>query len=179
MRGLFALAIGLAVLAAPRTAQARDPVTHMAFLLGGRLNTGALGDHYALGYALGGEAGYQLGLIGIDWSLLFNSFESARPENVAAELRMIEMGLALRGRVALSRGDVSTFALIRAGANIVRTSVPVPPDDKRDYIGPAGGIGLEFFIFDTYSITLDGRYGLFPAGPSGVTVLLSIGVGGR
>jgi len=172
-----ALAV-LLLLAGARPAAARGPRAHMAVVGGGRSNTGALGDSYRLGYVYGAEAGYQPGVLGVAWSLLFGAFDSTSTSNPDSRIDLVEMELALRARVGLGAGEINSYTLVWAGLEIVRASTPIPPDADRQYLGPSVGTGLQFVIADEFLITLGARYSLIFGGPTGVTVMMSLGVGG-
>ncbi len=152
-----------------------EPTTRIAFLGGLGVNTGALGDLYHFGHVQGGEAGYQRGVIGMDWSMLFGTFYSSSDKVVEKELLLQQMALAVKLRLPIRIGSLSMSAFARGGVNMVRTSTPIPPDGKRSYYGPTAGGGLEVILFDLVTLELDGRYGLFGDGPTGYATLLSVG----
>ena len=179
MRGLLAALLLLAVGAGP--ARADVPATRIAFLVGGRLNFGDLGEHYRYGYMFGGEAGYHWGALGFNWSLLGGVLDSARSDNPDTELGLLELGLSLRARVFVGGGTVRTFLVGQAGGEFMRTSIPVGDDGSRQHLGPFVGGGLESIfecpLAEACMVMLGSHYALIPFEPSGVTLFLSFGVG--
>lgn len=179
MRGrLAAAAAGLAAIIALGLgeAAARDPKARIAFVGGGRRNLGELGERYELGYVLGGEAGWQPGLFGIGWTLLFGNVESTSPENVEGELLLVEMDFSARARVPLGTPVIAFTP--SAGLSLLRTSVPTEPGPSRHHVGPSAGVGFEFLVGGTFLVNLGVRASILVPGPRGVTVLLSLGYAG-
>src|SRR5688572_18009283 len=173
MRAGLAIALLLAVAEAAR---ADVPAARLVGIVGGRRNLGDLGDRYSIGYVYGLEAGYHWGIVGVAWSTLGGTFPSSRPDNPESQLLTLEMELAGRTRFHLGGEQLKTFGVLQLGAQIVRTSIPV--ESSRHHVGPSAGGGFEFIVGDELIIMLGGRYGLAPMEPSGVTVFLSIGIGG-
>jgi hypothetical protein len=147
--------------------------------VGGRRNLGALGDRYQLGYVYGAEAGYHWGALGVFWSALGGNFDSSRPDNPEAQLRLVEVQLGLRGRFYLGGEQLKSFLVVQGGGQILRTSIPVEPDASRNHLGPAVGGGVEFILSEELLVMLGSQYALVPMEPSAVTVFVSIGMGGQ
>ncbi len=161
-------AVLIAALLVGAAARADKLVTRFGFLGGFRANLGALGDRYAYGYLLGIEAGVQPGVLGLAWSLTRTQFFSSDPMNVDPRLNLWEMDFRLRARVGF-RTAVPTFVYGQAGLELVRASIPIEPDDTRNYFGPSAGGGLEL-LAGQFLISLAGDYGLLVNGPSGAKV---------
>jgi hypothetical protein len=174
MRALAVAVLVTLAMAAP--ARADIPASRLVAIVGGRRNLGDLGDRYSIGYVYGLEAGYHWGIIGVAWSALGGTFPSSRPDNPENQLLTLEMELGARARFHLGGDQLKTFAITQVGAQIVRTSLPV--EETRHHVGPSVGGGFEFILGDELIIMLGARYGLVPLEPSGVTVFLSIGIGG-
>ena len=139
-----------------------------------RQNIGELGESYAFGWLWGFEAGYQptrqgqLLSFGLDWSVLFGRAYATRTTIADDPLLMVEMSFGTRVRTALGE-EAPRFLVASGGATVLRTSVPVPPDDKRMYVGGYAGAGLEQYV-GSWLLGLDARFGLFGSGPSALTL---------
>ena len=124
--------------------------------------------------------GFEAGLnppripIGVSWSLLFCTVYAGDESLVAETITTVEMNLGLRGRVRVA--DTLRAAAITGGGTLMRSSVPLPPDDDRMHIGPYAGGALEFVV-GKYLISVEGRYGLLVGGPPSATLLVSASVG--
>ena len=146
-----------------------------------RQNLGELGDSYGFGWLWGIEAGYQptrLGQafsFGLEWSALFGRFYASQASLADDPLMVVEMNLGLRVRTAVGE-DAPRFLVGSAGATLLRTSVPVPPDQERLYIGGYAGFGLEQYIGNAL-VGLDARLGLLGDGPMGLTLVASFSLG--
>jgi len=178
----IALALGLVLVAG--TARADDlPVGRFGAIGGVRQNTGTLGDLFGLGWLLGIEAGYQPSSltesfsIGATWEVMWGRFGADDPELVEDELSVLEMNFGLRLRRAL--GTQPRFLVAGGGVTLLRTSVPVPPDMDRLYIGPYASFGLDQYVGGTYLLTLEARYGLIATGPTSMTLVASFSFGSR
>lgn len=178
-----AVLLGLLALGRPADTLAQGPDTRMAFVIGGRANTGELGRRYYAGFTFGAEAGYVPHLPGTRWSFgvvarllgTYTFVEGTQSDlNVESAYWASELGLGLRARVRLGSG--ATYAFVDATADLLRAGIPLPPDDSREYFGPSAGGGLEI-VAGSVSLTLGARYGLITGGPSGLTLLISFGVG--
>ncbi len=146
-----------------------------------RQNIGELGESYGFGWLWGFEAGYQptrqgqLFSFGLDWSVLFGRAYASRSTIADDPLLIVEMSFGTRVRTALGE-EAPRFLVGSAGATVLRTSVPVPPDQERLYVGGYAGLGLEQYV-GNWLLGLDARFGLFGSGPSGLTLLFSVSSG--
>lgn len=179
-RGIAGLALvaALVVASGGLVARAEAPNTRLAMIGGFGMNLGDLGDRYTLGGSLGIEAGYQLngGAIGLAWRLSFARYWSSdEAQNVEDLLGVTQMGLGIRPRFALP-AKRPMFVVTELSMELIRMSVPVPPDEAQNYYGPAFGVGLELpagsVIFSVLA-----RYGVFGDGPSALTMVVAIGFG--
>jgi hypothetical protein len=172
-----------AALAAP--AGADDlPVGKFGAIGGVRQNTGSLGDAFGFGWLLGVEAGYQPSPItqslslGVSWEVMWGRFGADDPDLVEEELSVLEMNFGARVRRMLGSNQ-PRFLVVVGGVTLLRTSVPVPPDMDRLYLGPYAGIGLDQYLGGTYLLSLEARYGLITGGPSSMTLVASFSFGSR
>jgi hypothetical protein len=171
--------------ARPAHADDTGHTARIAAVLGARAHVGALGDLYPWGWVAGAEAGYQLelepipGVLGVSWLLLYGQFD-ADPEApvVTSTLQLVDIAFDVTGRVPL-RAEVPAFLVVRAGLELLRADVPIPPDSQRQYVGwPSVGLGLEVRLGDSFLLSVGSRYGAFFDGPAGLTFLLSLGLVG-
>ena len=183
LRGVLGVLGVLAANLSPGVARADEgdiPAGKFGLYSGVRQNLGDLGDRYGWGYVLGIEAHYhptrpgQSLSLGIAWSTSFGRFGAEMDDTVESPLRLVEMNLGLRLRRSLSENTVR-FAVLSAGGTVLRTSVPVPPDEERLYYGPYAGIGYEQYVLGRNLFTVDARYGLMTNGPASVTVVAGLG----
>ena len=151
-----------------------------------RQNLGELGETYGNGWLMGIDAMYQPSRpgqgfsLGLAWSAAVIGRFGADDINVAdSPLKIVEMTAGLRLRRAVS-DTTPGFVFATGGGAVLRTSVPVPPDDKRVYYGGYGGLGYEHYVrfFGRSLVSLEARYSLLGRGPQSVTVLFGIGWGG-
>jgi hypothetical protein len=149
-------------------------------LIGGlRTGTGALDDAFGLGGLYGVEAaweplpdGQKLGYA-VVWGLLRGDFGSD-PAAITGELDILEMSLGARLRFAPNVPTQSVF--LGGGAAVLRANTPLPPDQRRDYVGGYLGGGVELKLWKLMT-TLEGRYGLLGPGPGSFSVQVGVGFG--
>ena len=182
---LLALAL---VLAAPRGARGdEDDLPSGKFGAFGaiRQNLGELGKSYGNGWMMGIDAMYQPTRpgqsfsFGLAWSVAFIGRFGADDIEVAdSPLKIVEMTAGLRLRRALSEVE-PRYVFATGGGAVLRTNVPVPPDDKRVYYGGYGGLGYEQYVrfLGRSLLSFEARYSLLGKGPQSVTVLFGIGWG--
>ena len=177
-----AAGIALALLLLAGNARADDlPVGRFGAIGGVRQNTGSLGDLFGLGWMLGVEAGYQPSSltesfsIGASWEVMWGRFGADDPELVEDELSVLEMNFGLRLRRSL--GNQPRFLVVGSGVTLLRTSIPIPPDMDRLYIGPYAAVGLDQYLGGSYLLTFEARYGLIATGPSSMTLVASFSFG--
>jgi len=146
-----------------------------------RQNVGGLGEQYAFGWLWGFAAGYQptrrgqAFSFGLDWSALFGRFYASQPTIADDPLLAVEMSIGARVRTALGE-EAPRFLVGTAGATLLRTSVPVPPDQDRLYLGGYAGFGVEQYVGNLL-FGLEARFGLLGDGPTGLTLVAGISFG--
>ncbi len=146
-----------------------------------RQNIGELGEQYGWGWLWGFEAGYQPTRrgqalsFGFDWSALFGRSYASQSTLTEDPLLAVEMSLGARLRMALGE-EAPRFLVGTAGATILRTSVPVPPDHERLYLGGYVGFGVEQYVGNLL-FGLEARFGLLGDGPTGLSLVAGISFG--
>lgn len=147
-----------------------------------RQNTGALGGDYGFGFLFGVQAGYHPSFfgsrysVGAVWGILWGRFNSDNPELVEEVLSPLEMNFGLRFRMAFDPGE-PRFLTAGGGGTLMRTNVPIPPDDERLYFGPYASIGVDQYFSRKYLVSLEARYGMIGLGPNSLTLVLSVHFG--
>jgi hypothetical protein len=171
--------LGAVLLCLVGEAEARDPKTRLIARSGWRQNTGELGRRYGFGWLVGFDASYMLlGPIGITSSFGYTRFDSSDPSTPEGQLSLVELGLGLRGHLKLGSGDLQPYFYGEGGADMVRSSIPLDPGDRRSHVVPVVGGGIEVWISD-FLLSVGARAGVAPRGPSGLTLQVGIGFGGR
>jgi hypothetical protein len=178
----FLVVLGLLALAAP--AQAEElPAGKLGLTFGARQPMGALGGQFSVGMVGGIEAGWQptstdrrLSL-GVDWSLSWGYHWADDASDNAAKLSSREMSLGVKARFLAGQAASPLFLSTGLGAVLLRTSVPVPPDDERSYLGMYWSAGPELYVLGRYLIHFDVRYGPFVNGPGSLTLSLGLAFG--
>lgn len=146
-----------------------------------RQNIGELGEQYGWGWLWGFEAGYQPTRrgqalsFGFDWSALFGRSYASQSTLTEDPLLAVEMSLGARLRMALGE-EAPRFLVGTAGATILRTSVPIPPDHERLYLGGYVGFGVEQYV-GSLLFGLEARFGLLGDGPTGLSLVAGISFG--
>ena len=151
-------------------------------MAGAKRNVSVLGDQFGTGLVLGVDAGYQLAYFASRLSLelgsaaLFGWTGANNPAEFAGQLKSVELSASVR--LHLHTGDLTPRSFyIGGGGAILRTNIPVPPNDQRQHFGPFGVIGVRQFL-GGYAVSLDARYGiLFSDQPTGLTLVLGISLG--
>jgi len=182
----LALPLALAVVIAAPAARADEddlPSGKIGLFGAIRQNLGELGKSYGNGWMMGIDALYQPMRPGQTWSFglawsaaVIGRFGADDIEVADSPLKIVEMTAGLRMRRALS-DTVPHYLFVTGGGAVLRTSVPVPPDDKRLYYGGYGGFGYERFVLSSSLLSFEARYSLLGQGPRSVTVLLGMGWG--
>jgi hypothetical protein len=182
-----AAGIAAAAVAAARPAAADTLPNGMIGLVGGaRSGVAAVGPQFRVGAVWGIEAGWQpssLNRLGyaVRWRTLFSGYWSDAPDNPATNLRVVEMDLApylrfeVRGQE--SRGNAPHFVNVGFGVSLLRSNVPLAPDDRRSYWGPYAAFGLEQFVGTSMSVTFEARVGELFTGPTTASALFGIKFG--
>lgn len=146
-----------------------------------RQNIGELGEQYGWGWLWGFEAGYQPTRrgqalsFGLDWSALFGRSYASQSTLTEDPLLAVEMSLGARLRMALGE-EAPRFLVGTAGVTILRTSVPIPPDHERLYLGGYAGFGVEQYV-GSLLFGLEARFGLLGDGPTGLSLVAGISFG--
>jgi hypothetical protein len=176
------IGVGVVLVAAPARVHADPSLARIAAVGGTRMNTGALGDRYFIGYLYGVEAAWQpleIGPVrmGASWWLTHDTYYSSDDTNVDGTLDLWHRGLGARAAIKLPL-TIPLDVSVQLGGELARTTAPVPPDQSQRYFGPTGALGLELGD-GTRFVALSVAYGLWVGGPSGVSVMVSVGVGAR
>lgn len=174
---------GVAALPAPAHAQREDealPAGRIGVNLGVRQGLGRLGNEFGVGMLGGIEAGYHPTRLdqrlspGVFWAVRRSWFGDDEA-SIAGSLDLIELDFGARLRMAQELG-APRFLVLGAGASVLRTNVPLPPDDRRNYVGPYVSLGFEFFA-GRVLFGVDARYGLIALGPGSLSWTLSASLG--
>lgn len=159
------------------------PAGKFDILAGLRQNVGGLGAQWGFGWVLGLGAGYQVvrspggtTSVGLAWSALWSHSGAESATTVEDPLKVFEMSFGVRVKRQL--GELTPrYLFLSGGATLLRASVPIPPDGDRLYLGGYGGVGLEQYVLGRAFVGLEARYGLIGAGPSSLTLMLSVSPG--
>jgi hypothetical protein len=184
MRCLAVVLASLASLASVRSASAEElPAGQLGLTFGARQPLGSLGGQFSVGLVGGIQAGWQptstdrrLSL-GVDWSLSWGYHWADDASDNAAKLSSREMSLGVKARILAGQAAAPLFLSTGVGAVLLRTSVPVPPDDERSYLGMYWSAGPELYVLGRYLIHFDVRYGPFLDGPGSLTLSLGLAFG--
>ena len=171
-----ALAIALLAALGGRAAADGVPVGRYGFSLGARQNVGSLGGAFGRGLTFGVEAGYLPGQLGATWAVRWGYFKSSDASRADSTLWLLEMDLGLRFREPLGE-NAPRFLIATGGLTLMRSNIPIPPDESRLYYGPYVGFGLEQLLFSSQMFAFEARYGLVAGGPAGLTLLLTYSFG--
>ncbi len=181
-RGFCALVVAVLCAAAAPAGADELPAGRFGVIAGARTGTGALGDRFGFGPVWGMEAGYNPAdternwSFGVAWSVLWGWFRADRPSVNDGSLWLLEMNFG--GRVRRRLGATSQAYLVgNVGVTVLRTNTPIPPDDKRSYLGPYAGIGVEGYASAKYLVSFEARYGVFAGGPGSLSFLLGFSFG--
>lgn len=150
--------------------------------VGVRQGTGELAQDYGLGYVFSIDAGYQPTnvtsplLFGVHWTASWSYFGTGDRSSIAGNLSTFELSGGVRIRRLVNEKSLA-FVFAGGGATLLRTNVPVPPENKRDYIGAYAAGGFELFALGRNVVSLEGRYGLIGAGPGAISLTIGIAMG--
>ncbi|WP_428264230.1 hypothetical protein [Haliangium sp.] len=178
------LALGLVGTAGAARAQAADdelPAGRIGAGIGLRAGLGRLGSDFGLGLVGSIEAGYhptsrgQRVSLGVSWAVRRGWFGYDDEASVAGSLHLTEFDFGGRMRIAITPSG-RRFLTLGAGASLLRTNVPVPPDDERTYWGGYGTVGVEFFVLG-YLMNSEIRYGPIGAGPASISFMAGVSLG--
>lgn len=181
MRAPAAVTVAALALAAATPARAEDlPPSRLSLLGGLRHGTSQVANDIGYGWTMGLEAAWQPMAVGqrlgwgLSWSLLWSWFGAQPAARISGTLDLIELDVAMRVRFAPTPtpGRVLTLG---AGGMLLRSNERLPPDDKRDYLGPYVELGYEHLAFGSFTATIHVRLGPL-TGPTIGSALLGIGV---
>ena len=184
-----AVACGLlatvALLSGSSDVRADDPLADgkLGVALGVTSAVGASSGDFGFGLVAATEAAYQPINLDSDWgwavhwSAAYCWCSAASSASVTGDLRWFSMTLGGRIRRAMSRTR-PRYSFLGIGAELLRSNVPVPPDDRRSYVGPYVSGGVEQYQSGGRSLVgFEVRYGMVATGPSNLSILLTFGFG--
>ncbi len=181
MRWIPAAAIAAAVtiaLGAPSEAAADALPSGSIGVVGGvRQGAGAASSTFGLGALLGIEAGWQpmstsqrVGWA-VRWRVLFSGYGSGQANNLAENLRVVEVEGGAGVRIA-PRPGLLRYLDLGAGVSLLRSNIPLlPPSTRRAYLGPYVSLGLEQYI-GAQALTFELRLGLIGTGPTTLSAIV-------
>jgi hypothetical protein len=164
------------------------PAGKIGATAGLRQGVGSLGNAFALGPLIGFEAGYHPRLLwfqnwsfGVNWSILWGTFDPDDASQVAGDLnvREMSMGIRIRRLLAGEEEEVPRFVVLSTGVSLLRSNVPLPPDADRDYIGPYLGFGVEQYLARRYLLSFEARYGIIGSGPGSFSFMVGFAFGSK
>jgi hypothetical protein len=171
----------LALVAAAREAPADNlPSGSLGAVLGAQ--SGASGSYTSLGIgvAYGLTAAWQpmseeqrVGW-GIRWSALFGYFPDSRSAPVNGVLRLVELDLVAKLRVAPTLKP-GRYLTVGVGGSLLRANEPIRDEGTRTFAGPIATIGYEHNAFGAVLLGVDVRYGIIETGPTSIGLLVSVG----
>jgi hypothetical protein len=157
------------------------PSGNFGLSVGVRQGMGRLSDDFGPGLVTAMEAGYHPTRpdsslsFGLEWSVAWSYFGSDQA-SIAGSLRMLEINFGVRLR-RLIHDPLPRFLVVSSGVTVLRTNVPIPPDDERLYLGPYVSAGVEQYLFEKLLLSFDVRYGLLAGGPGSISLALGVGFG--
>jgi hypothetical protein len=110
---------------------------------------------------------------GVRWSALFGYFPSAAAAPVSGVIRLVEMDLVVRLRIAPTPRP-GRYLTIGAGGSLLRTNEPLENGD-RIFGGPIATFGYEHNLLGVMLLGVDVRYGIIETGPASIGLLVSLG----
>jgi hypothetical protein len=116
---------------------------------------------------------------GVRWTTLFGYFPAADAAPVNGVLRLVQMDLVARLRVAPTLKP-GRYLTVGVGASLERSSEPVCRGGSercatRSFAGPVATLGYEHNAWGAVLIGLDLRYGPIEAVPASIGLLVSVG----
>ena len=156
MRRACALGLVFIALAGPaRPARAETiPSGKLSMVVGVRNGLGELSDAYGLGQIFGIEAAWQpmretqrVGFA-LDWGVTWVNFNplfgygDPDPASITGRLDLLELSAGARLRIAPT-GTFGRYLTVGGGASVLRSNVPLPPQDDRSYIAPFASAGVD------------------------------------
>ena len=179
-RAVATIAVVLAAAAPP--ARADDlPPARLAVVGVVRHGTGAVSDDIAYGAGVGIEAAWQPMSVGqrlgwsLSWTLVWTWFGQEPAARINGTLDLLELDLALRARFAPTPAP-GRYLTLGAGGMLLRANERLPPDDKRNYLGPFAELGYEHLAFGQLTATIHVRLGPIATGPTILSGMIGIGI---
>lgn len=111
---------------------------------------------------------------GLRWSTLFGYFPSSSSAPVSGVLRLVEMDLIARLRIAPTFTP-GRYLTVGVGASLFRANEPIYRENERSFLGPVATIGYEHYAWGAVLLGVDVRYGLIETGPTSIGLLVSFG----
>jgi hypothetical protein len=174
----------VAVAVACATSAAAEPLPSGAIgAAGGAISgTGADAKRVGFGYTFGGQASWQpmkteqkIGY-SLRWSLMFASLQQGSAAQIIDRLRTVQMdatlGIRFRPWVSPSR-----YLTVRVGGELFRSNQPVPPENRRAFVGAIGSVGYDQY-FGRVLLSVDARFGPFGPGPNEAALIFGLSVAG-
>ena len=144
---------------------------------------GGLLNQYGIALVAAAEAGYLLSdpeqdvTAGLAWSVVWGWFGPDDQASLTGALHTLEFNFGARLRRRWEAMPLPAFLYIGSGITLLRSNVPLPPEQKRVYVGPYAAAGLEGYWTRTMNLSLEVRYGLVVGGPGSLSLVLGIGFG--
>ena len=179
----MALATAVSVVAADAAAQEDEglPAGNFGLSVGVRQGMGRLSDDFGPGVVMAMEAGYHPTRpdssvsLGLEWSAAWSWF-GADQASIAGSLQMLELSMGVRLRRVINEPR-PRFLVLSPGVSVLRTNVPIPPDDERHYVGLYVAAGVEQYLYEKLMLSFDVRYGMVVGGPGSISLALGVGFG--
>ncbi len=178
MAGLVGLA---ALVVAPSSSRADDlPAGTLGAVLGAQAGTSGAYTSLGVGVAYGLAAAWQpmsdeqrIGW-GVRWSVLFGYFPDAASAPVSGVLRLVELDVVGRLRIAPT-AQPGRYLTVGVGGSLLRSNEPIMPDNRRAFVGPIATFGYEHNAWGSALLGVDVRYGLIETGPTSIGLLVYVG----
>lgn len=180
----LALVAGLVAVSADAAAQVEDeglPAGNFGLSIGVRQGMGRLSDDFGPGMVAAMEAGYHPTSpdssvsFGLEWSVAWSWFGSDQA-SIAGSLSLLEFNFGARMRRLINE-PLPRFLVLGAGVSLLRTNVPIPPEDERLYLGPYVAAGVEQYLYQKLLLSFEIRYGMLAGGPGSIALALGVGFG--
>lgn len=178
-RRVSALTALLVAALASRAAADALPSGSLGIVTGVRQGVGAASSTFGLGALWGVEAGYQpmstsqrVGWA-VRWRVLFSGYLSGQSDNLAGNLRAVEVDGGAALRIA-PRPGLLRYLDVGAGVSLLRSNIPLlPPSRQRAYLGPYVSVGLEQYVGSPV-LTFELRVGVIGTGPTTLSAIAGI-----
>lgn len=165
--------------AAPGEAVAEDelPAGKIGVMMGMRQGAGQLGEDFGLGAVFGVEAHYhptsidRMWSLGAAWSVVRAWYGPDDTASITGSLDQLEFNFGLRVRRMMGP-HLPRYFVVSAGVSMLRSNVPIVPDNERVYFGPYAAIGVEQYLAGKYLFAFEARYGIIATGPGSFSIAL-------